>query len=380
MRVITSTSVLAVHVVANVSPMYSVPANGVAALLHYSRQVFFFVSALVLVHTYYPRLRPDGSLPAAGTVRRRRVAVIGVPYLVWGTVYTLIGLATAYSADALSRLPRTLGVGLLTGTAGYHTYFLLVSLEFTVVLPLLLRLLRATEGRHGRVLLVSALIQIATLACYHYVYLPDHGWRAVAGESSLLAYQFWLVAGGVLALHLEEFHAWARRWRGWVLATGAATAIAVEVVYAVGLAAGRDAQDAASSLQPVVVPWALAALVLVYLFGARLAASRRRLTVRLVRRGAELSFGIYLVHPAVLTCLLLLAGAPLHGVGAVLVTAVAIPVTLVLSWLVAAGLQRTRFSRALTGRPTRRRLPVARAAVVAPATATTPTGSPRGGG
>jgi len=36
------------------------------------------------------------------------------------------------------------------------------------------------------------------------------------GESSLTAYQFWVVAGGVAALHFEQFHAWLSRHRALV--------------------------------------------------------------------------------------------------------------------------------------------------------------------
>src|SRR5262249_29294203 len=149
MRLLICASVVVTHVVGNANPWESVPANGVVNLLHYTRQAFFFISALVLVHA---SRRGPGQL-------RRRVSVLGVPYRVWSTVYAGLGLITAYSWWAAKRLPWTWFVGLLQGTDGYHMYFLLVSVEFAVVFPLFLRLLEATRGHHGRLLVISGVLE-----------------------------------------------------------------------------------------------------------------------------------------------------------------------------------------------------------------------------
>ncbi|TML27581.1 MAG: acyltransferase [Actinobacteria bacterium] len=140
MRLLICVSVVVLHVVGNANAQTSVSANAVVNLFHYTRQAFFFISALVLVHA---SRRGPGQL-------RRRVSVLGVPYLVWSTIYAVLGLATAYSWWAAERLPWTWFVGLLQGTDGYHMYFLLVSVEFAVVFPLFLRLLSATRGAGHR--------------------------------------------------------------------------------------------------------------------------------------------------------------------------------------------------------------------------------------
>src|SRR5437764_14876558 len=83
MRLLICASVVATHVVGNANPIASVAPNAVTNLLHYTRQAFFFISALVLVHAY--REGRPGQL-------RRRVSVLGVPYVVWSTIYAVIGL------------------------------------------------------------------------------------------------------------------------------------------------------------------------------------------------------------------------------------------------------------------------------------------------
>src|SRR5437764_14455130 len=193
LRLLICASVVATHVVGNANPLTSVAPNAVVNLLDERRQRFFFISALVLVHAHSGR---KGNL-------RKRVSVLGVPYLVWSTVYAVIGLFLAFSWWSVRRLPWTWFVGLIQGTDGYHMYFLLVSVQFAIVFPLFVRLLRATKGHHGKLLVISGLVEVGLMAVYHYVYLPDGWWRSIAGESSLPAYQFWVVAGGLAALHLE---------------------------------------------------------------------------------------------------------------------------------------------------------------------------------
>src|SRR5215467_14168871 len=51
MRLVICVSVVATHVVANANPLQNVASNAVVNTLHYTRQGFFFISALVLVHT-----------------------------------------------------------------------------------------------------------------------------------------------------------------------------------------------------------------------------------------------------------------------------------------------------------------------------------------
>src|SRR6266568_1639494 len=304
LRLLICASVVATHVVGNANPITAVAPNAVVNLLHYTRQAFFFISALVLVHAY--RGRP-GNL-------RRRVSVLGVPYLVWSTIYAVLGLFLAYSWWSARRLPWTWLVGLIQGTDGYHMYFLLVSVEFAVVFPLFLKLLQATRGHHGLLLVISGLIEVGLMAVYHYVYLPDGWWRAVAGESSLTAFFFAEVAGG----EAPEY-------------------------------AGR-------SLQPLTVPLSIAAIGAFYLLSVRIAAIGQPLARRMIDFGTYLSFGIYLSHPLLLAGLLYLerilpASVTRH---AVTVTLVMLVLDFALAVFLAALLSRTRWSKALVGRPRRR--------------------------
>jgi peptidoglycan/LPS O-acetylase OafA/YrhL len=355
LRLLICASVVATHVVSNANPLESVPANAVVNVLHYTRQAFFFISALVLVHAHRREITPEGKLAGKPGAMRRRVSVLGVPYLLWSTFYAILGLFTAYSLWSAKRLPWTWFVGLLQGTDGYHMYFLLVSVEFAVVFPLFVRLLHATRGHHGRLLVGSGLLEVATMAIFHYWYQPDGWWRAVAGESSLTAYQFWVVAGGVAALHFDRFHEWVTRhralvWGSFLGMIGVATAL-----FFGSVAAGAEPEFAGRSLQPITVPLALASIGAFYLGSVWLA--ERSWAPPVVDTGTYLSFGIFLVHPALLTGMLyvqkeLPGGMAFHPVTTTIVIMV---LDFALSVVVAMAFSRTPWSKALIGRPPRRR-------------------------
>ena len=365
MRLLICASVVATHVVGNANPINSVAPNAVTNLLHYTRQAFFFISALVLVHAY--REGRPGQL-------RRRVSVLGVPYVVWSTIYAVIGLAVAWSWWAAERLPWTWFAGLLQGTDGYHMYFLLVSVEFAVVFPLFVKLLRATRGHHGLLLVVSGAVELGLMALYHYVYLPDGWWRAVAGESSLTAYQFWVVAGGVAALHLDRFDRWVTGHRRLVWGLLGLICAGATAVFLADVARGEPAEYASRSLQPVTVPLSLAAIGAFYLLSVRLAAIRQPTARRLIVAGTYLSFGIYLSHPALLTGLLYLQKALPGSVTrhAAAVTVVLCVVDFALAVAIAELLSRTRWSKALVGRPRKAAAPRADASPNSPAAAPLP--------
>jgi membrane-bound acyltransferase YfiQ involved in biofilm formation len=254
-------------------------------------------------------------------------------------------------------------------------YFLLVSVEFAVVFPLFVKLLRATRGHHGLLLAGSGLLELGLMALYHYVYLPDGWWRAVAGESSLTAYQFWVVAGGLAALHFEQFHGWVTRHRLLILSLLILVCAAATAIFFADVAHGETTEYASRSLQPVTVPLSLAAIGAFYLLSVRIAAIRQPTAKRLIESGTYLSFGIYLCHPALLTGLLYVQHALPHAVTrhAVTVTLAICVLDFVLAVLLAALLSRTRWSKALVGRPRRRAASSAgasrssRAAVAAPA-------------
>lgn len=336
--------------------------DAVALLGHFARYGFFFVSALVLVRVYAHRMDAAGRLPNGSAVRWRRVRLIGVPFVLWSVIYLIS--AQVYErihqnlTDAtaqpwprfIAKLPDRLVQALISGDSSYHLYFLVVTLQFTLVFPLFLRLLHRTRGRHCWLLAASFGLQILALLCYARFGMPGGTWKSILGDSSLVAYQFSLVAGGIAGLHVERIHAWLTGHRVLVVCALPVATGALLVNYRMRLDL-MDSQDAADAMQPLVLVYAAVMVGVLYLAADWLAGLRAPRIRAVLDHGSRLSFGLYLAHPLVLTLVFVIwlqlgwsSPAAWQGVVAVVCTLVG---TAALCML----LNRTRFSLPTIGRP-----------------------------
>jgi peptidoglycan/LPS O-acetylase OafA/YrhL len=307
LRVITCLSVVAVHSIGGPYPPDVVGIGAATSILHYSREIFFFVSALVLVRTYVPRTGPDGRLPDEGAFRRRRLRLIGVPYLVWTTIYFVVWIwhvrTTQPVGPIIDDAPLRWVYLVVTGNGCYHMYFLLVTLQFAVIFPYFLRFLARTRGHHGWVLAASVVAQVATLSVYHWVALPDEGWRMVLGDSSLFAYQLWMVAGALAGLYLERLHDWLTNHKALVILAVPVALIALLWNYYSHIPS-MGVLEASTPLQPMMIVWSAVMLAALYLLADRFAAMESATARAVFGYGAQLSFGVYLAHPLVLDLVL----------------------------------------------------------------------------
>src|SRR5206468_2766346 len=112
----------------------------------------------------------------------------------------------------------------------------------------------------GLLLAISFALQMATLAMYHHLWMPVDLDRVWAGEASLPAYQFWLVAGGVAAMRLERFDALVRRHARLIVALVVVAAVVAEAAYVRRLAAPAAARTAVAFVATIAAATALAAL------------------------------------------------------------------------------------------------------------------------
>jgi peptidoglycan/LPS O-acetylase OafA/YrhL len=344
-RLITFVCVVGVHAVSMAMNPEDVTTGAAVSLLHFTRGAFFILSAFVLTYA-----QADRSLD----VRRfwpRRFLYVGVPYLVWSVVYWWIAV------DGVPRLDdiRQLGVDVITGTANYHLYFLLVSLQLYLLFPLLLWVVRRTRGHHGVLLAVSGLAELGLLALTHYPAWPA-GWTTLQADVLVLSpvYQFYFVLGALAAVHHERLRAWVRG-HGWVVVGALVAAGALHVgVYLLQLASGDSVQRAYDPLQPSVVPWTVAVTLGLYAWGCAY-ADRRRSDGRLARfvgQASLASFGVFLVHPLFLNTVL--GGWFAWGsstLNPTLAGVLAWSGTLVLAFAFAVVAIRTPLALPLTGRP-----------------------------
>jgi len=352
-RVLTIVMVIAVHTITISVSSFTNSVGGLTMVFHASREVFFILTAFVLAYGY-----------GYGPVRwpsfwRKRYLCVVVPYVAWTVVYF------AGNGNHFLPLPsavRTIEHDLLTGTAEYHLYFLLVSMQIYLVFPVVRWVLHVSRHHHGRLLVAGAAFQVVfSLAVQQQWVTSGVLGRWLANPDALLpSYPFYVFLGAVAAWHLDQLTKWTRSHVRLVL-TGAAGSVAIGLgAFFAQVYLGRQPAYLASAVfQPVMVieslgiAWALLVAGIAWVDHGTPAR-------RLVMACSEASFGIYLAHPLILQGLLvaasatgLLAASSHFPVGAVLAVLVvlAVPFIYLCSGVGTALARRTPLSLALTGRP-----------------------------
>jgi peptidoglycan/LPS O-acetylase OafA/YrhL len=350
-RVLTVGLVIGVHVLLSPLVVPTVQLGAVVIVFHASRNVFLLLMAFVLIYStgrrkvHWPRFW------------RRRYLFIVVPYVVWTVVYFYADPGTFVTLAATA---REFGYALLTGTARYQLYFLLVSMQIYLVVPLIRGLLRVTQGRHGLLLAGCAAFQLLFSLAVQQQWSagPLTGWLRTP-DALLPSYLGYILAGAVAAWHREELVDRTRRHIRLVFGgCAAAVALTVGVYLAQVFLAGQSPLVAGVEFQPVVAVESVA-IAWAFLAAGLLWQERGLPARRLVGAGSDASFGIYLVHPLIIQAVEIAAATT--GVAGLAQTAPAVLVLIVLVVIImpaiyftcglfTAGARRTPASLALTGR------------------------------
>lgn len=346
-RALTFACVIAVHTISTVNPIDSKPWDGAVILLHFTRSAFFVLSAIVLTTRYADRP------PRPVSFWRRRFVLVGIPFITWTLIYSAIGLAAAPRSLRESVISVLYNLG--TGRGWFHLYFLLVSLQFYLLFPLYIRLLRATVGRHRYLIAVSALAQFGYDLWVHDP--TPTGVKAAYlhfSEAYVVSYQFFLILGGVIAMHRHEVEAWLRSHHRVTITALVATGLLVEIRYIWAVIRGTNPMFASDVFQVGVLLWSVAAVGGVYTLGVRWADRRgdgNSAGSRWVERASNRSFGVFLVHPLILWALTAAGPGSLAGkLPAPLSSLVVFPIAVFGSLLLVELLRRTPLSMALTGK------------------------------
>ncbi len=296
MRPVKQVGVVSTHALIFFAPAYaSLTAGAGLLLLHVSREAFFFISACMLTYAYMNLQRGD--------LKRfywRRFVSVGIPYLCWTLIYFFWGFRdTVYASagPALAHLADLLWHGY------YQLYFLLVIMQFYVVFPLVLALLKRTRGHHGLVIVAAAVLQVVICILTHWNVLPKD--LVTYAQENSLEYVLYLIGGGVVAFHLHEADQWVRRNAPIVIAFTLLAAIFAEAVYYLSAqGVTSDLGSGSDPFQPSVIPFNVGAIACVYLIGVALVQPWRSPRVKaIVHSGSDNSYGIYLTQLLFITAL-----------------------------------------------------------------------------
>ncbi|TDW74614.1 surface polysaccharide O-acyltransferase-like enzyme [Curtobacterium sp. PhB25] len=347
LRILTFACVIGVHTTSHTAASDDAGLNALLALLHFTRLVFFSLTAFVLVYSYTLRPRPMAQFWP------KRFLLVGVPYLAWSFVY--VGSSWLLSSTRRGDVPdlvRTLAEGIVTGSSWYHLYFLLVTMQVYLLLPVIVWLVRKTRGRHVTTLVVALVVQLVVFAGYKYFPASDawlHGYQ----KQFFFSYVFFIVSGAIAADHADAFLRFIRVHRRAVLWAFAGVGALTLGVWALQVALGQSLYAAGTPLQPIEAVWSTAVFVGFLAIGARWADRRRpgSPVARFVDYASDRSFGIFLSHPF-LIWILLYGDSWLEAVvPRPWLTLVTYLLVVVLSVAVTEAFRWTPLSVPLTGRP-----------------------------
>ena len=217
LRVVTALAVVGVHSASFTLGFYRSPLgaqlqNGLVVALHFTRETFLSIAAFVLVYSY-----------AGKPFWRKRGVGVLFPYVVWSFLYVWFAVPHDHPASWL----RTALVATLTGNASYQLYYILLSLELYLTVPLLLPVVTRLGRQYPwRLVAASGVAQVLFFSVDHrfveaapFALTPLGQFINAAQWRFLPCYQFYVVLGAVAALHVERVRAFVLR-RGRLLGLG----------------------------------------------------------------------------------------------------------------------------------------------------------------
>ncbi len=301
-RSVTALSVIGVHVVAiTVFLTHSVTGeliqNAVVSALHFTREIFVAITSFVMVYGYAKRPFSSKSF-----WRKRAIGVL-LPYVVWSVFYELV------QGSHLSPVPWTqhLLADLVTGSASFQLYYILLTLEFYLIFPWFLGWIQRAAKRPWLLLGSSFALQLVLMYLDYRIIQtgPFNGtplgkYLNLNQARFLPLYQFYVVLGGVAALYINQVRAALLRYGSWTIAALVVTlALLVgNMVYQYEIA-HQSFDYATSVFQPILTIYVLALTACLYWIAYRWAISRaprRPSGASFWQLISNASFGIYLAQ------------------------------------------------------------------------------------
>lgn len=277
-------------------------------LLRFGRQIFMFITGLVLFYNY------NGRKLNLNRFYSRRLKNLAIPYIIWTAIYLLLKRSSGLvNWTGFTGFLALWWQNVLNGNGYSHLYYILVAIQFYLLFPGLVAFFN--PRRPGRTAELIIGLGLALYMLYFFLFEVRQdlvgavvagtpmagitGWVLLYKDRLLFSYFPYYLLGALAGLHLEH-------WRRWLQEHLEVTL--TFLVLATSLVIGEYFYFYRHQGQP----WALTISVFkpsIYLYSLAIIAVFYRLSFYLESRGslrwlvsllAANSLGIYLLHPAVL--------------------------------------------------------------------------------
>lgn len=256
-------------------------------LSNFAVPVFVILSAIVLFYRYYD----SWNVREALAFYRKRIQYIVVPYLLWSFFYYVYNqwLPTkdwsGVTIDWLQFADK-----LRWAETGYHLYFIILILQFYLLFPLLMTAVKYWRWFGKYWVVIAFLFQTAFYIYHYWVHSFEHPATLFGTYIGLFA------AGGAIGMNYERFrnaskHIW------WVLGSGILSGYTFALLFVLRQ---HDIDFGPPAMEFFFNVYAMTMAVSLLWIGVRLLEDLPGLSTLLMSMGAA-SFGIYFVHPALLS-------------------------------------------------------------------------------
>ncbi len=251
---------------------------------HFSVPTFVLLSGLVLSYRYFETLNFKESV----SFFRKRFQYVAVPYMIWTAFYYVFNLLL-YGGSLLELSTYQFLYKLATGSAGYHLYFMVLIVQYYLIFPLMIQLGRKfTDNGMVLLLILSFVIQIITaLANNHFQWISD---KSILFTTYLVAFSIGAYIGANYSSSVQRIHK-----RKPLFLTLMILLMAGHVLNStLGLSGGI--------LKEIIVQsYSIITALSLIILGRFLLAKNFDSVANLMKTYGICAFGIYLIHPAVLS-------------------------------------------------------------------------------
>lgn len=309
LRATTAIVVVLVHVLAftvylNHTTIGIEIQNAAVVAVHYTREMFMFVTAFALVYVYYGK-----PFSASRFYKRRELGVL-LPYCVWTLVYMLFNqfFFHSFTQPTVGAFFSTLLYNIITGRASYQLYYILLTVQFYILFPLFLPFVSFIKKHPWSTLAVSFVLEVLVLYLDYHTLQRGEGtnspfWQFISQyqDSIVFIYQFYFILGALIALYLRQVIAFLQKY-GWLTIIGFLVGTGtlwvhffIQVLYY-----KEPVSYAVSVLQPVMVVYSLGVIAfffwLAHLWARNTSPATHTRSNKLWGTLSDASFGVYLIH------------------------------------------------------------------------------------
>ena len=331
------------------SPLDSAMSHGYGLMNSIGRlgvPVFFLLSGLVLFYT--TNKRPFNA-DTIKTFYKKRIKFIIIPYIMISLGYFVSTWVVYYKYPLVDGIQLFIKQ-LFTGQAHMHLYFLFILIQFYLIFPFLFYVYKKSKLSVVSLLIVSLVIQ------FGWFYLNKNYFEVSNRSIIFLTYFSFFAFGGALGLYYERIRETLSKATVKLFAI-LSFVIAVAIMYTFDRTARTGVMFSYITDGNVIttlfdVLWTLLGITAAFSFlvvGKWIVERQFVRTEKLLNRIADLSFGIYLIHPFFLMIFIELqpANTPLVFHSWQIITAVAVTA---LSWLATVIISKNKFGWLLIGK------------------------------